>query len=110
MKPSECISKRCEFRIATSDFKILQKPSEKANCAGKLTTYPCANCVHDISATALQTFPRVCDQDRHIRIFVQDLLDTTVVAARLAFRSSALCCRILVIAGVGCMNNILITV
>lgn len=46
--------------------------------------YAGANSIYDIPATTLKALACFGDQDRLVRVLVEDLLDSTVIAARLA--------------------------
>ena len=50
--------------------------------------YPCEYCICDVTAPAFSILPCVDDLYLQVWVFVQDLLDTTVVAAFLGLDSS----------------------
>lgn len=71
-------------------------------------TYPCADGVDNISATALQALPGIGDHDRHVGVFVKNLLNTAVVASRLPFGYSASCGWLIIIARICGVDDVFV--
>ena len=80
MKVDKGLSQRRELRIPSADLQILETISTSADAASTIIlTYSSAYCVHNEAAAALVVLPSVCDEDRHLRVFVKNLLYPTII-------------------------------
>lgn len=58
------------------------------------TTYRCADGIHNEPSSALMVLASVCDQNRHLRVLIEDLLNATIVNTlpRVLLTSNAIVC------------------
>lgn len=80
MKVDEGLSQRRELRVTSADLEILESISTSTDAASMIVlTYSSAYCVHNEAAAAFVVLPSVCDEDRHLRVFVKKLLYPTII-------------------------------
>lgn len=85
VKSAQRIAKGGKLGVPPANLEILWFSSAMVQQPhNKCPTYTCPDCVHNVPAATLNALPSVRDQNRKLRVFIEDLFDATVVPTRLS--------------------------
>jgi hypothetical protein len=92
VKASKSIAQRSELGVPAAHLKVLLGiVSDFPRNRRSKETYASLDSVHYVPAATFYTLTSICDENGQFGVFIENLFDSTIVAARLALWARILC-------------------